>query len=382
MENNKENKVDLKVTQINLASNTAIPTPSFTLKNGKDFIYYGEDNLYPMYLLDVYNNKSNKHKTIIDKKVDMTTGNGFEEVSEAKTKAFLENAFNTKNKDIAYEMKKINTDYEIHNGFSFLVRWNMKGEVAAIEYIPFHKCRLGVNEDEVLVSADWANVRKDINKPKVYSLFNPLTGKKDKEQIFYYIEETAGVDFYTLPYYSSTLRWIEMDSAIADFHLNSINNGFSAGYHINIPQTAANIDETDDIAHTLKKIFSGSSNANKSFITYSVTAEDRVTVEPIEFNTTDERFDLLHSKVQEEIFTGHSVTSPMLFGIRTEGQLGGRTELLESLAIFQSTYIANKQKVLEKALNKVAKAAGVTEELKLAKYSIDFTNIDAEQNNI
>ncbi len=41
------------------------------------------------------------------------------------------------------------------------------------------------------------------------------------------------------------------------------------------------------------------------------------------------QFDMLNKQIQEEIFVAHNVTSPMLFGIRTEGQLGGRKELSE-----------------------------------------------------
>jgi hypothetical protein len=82
--------------------------------------------------------------------------------------------------------------------------------------------------------------------------------------------------------------------------------------------------------------------------------------------------------MKEEILIGHSVTSPLLFGIRTEGQLGGRTELLEALAIFQSTYIDGRQRVVQKQLDKLAYHSGVNEPIKFRKYQIDFGNIESD----
>ena len=54
-------------------------TPVFKESRSGEYIEYGSDNAYPPYLLDIFHNKSNKHKAIISKKVDMTTGNGFTE---------------------------------------------------------------------------------------------------------------------------------------------------------------------------------------------------------------------------------------------------------------------------------------------------------------
>ena len=42
----------------------------------------------------------------------------------------------------------------------------------------------------------------------------------------------------------------------------------------------------------------------------------------------------------------HRVTSPMLFGIKTEGQLGGRSELIEAYEAFQTSYIEPRQNQL------------------------------------
>ena len=353
------------------------PTPVFKESRNGDYIEYGTDNAYPQYLLDVFHNKSNKHKAIISKKVDMTTGNGFVEAITPQLKSFIDNVYGKK--DLEYVATRVNYDFEIHNGFAMLVRWNKEGtKIAAVDWLPYHKCRLSSDEQNILVSKDWTNIRKAVNKPVTYPMFNPKIAKENPTQVFYYVEEANGIDYYTLPYYSSTLNWIELDWEIATFHLSSVRNGFSAGFILNFATGVPSDEEMDEAYRAFNKKYSGTSNAGKFIITYSEGQDQKPELVPIELNSTDERFIILHREMLTEVLIGHSVTSPLLFGIRTEGQLGGRSELLEALAIFQSTYISSKQSVIEKAFNKLAVFAGVTEVMELEQYSIDFSAIESK----
>jgi hypothetical protein len=59
----------------------------------------------------------------------------------------------------------------------------------------------------------------------------------------------------------------------------------------------------------------------------------------------------LNEQVQQEILMSHRVTSPMLFGIKTEGQLGGRNELIEAYEAFQTSYVEPRQAQLDRCLN-------------------------------
>ena len=369
MENN--NNVKFRILNLNRMDSK----PTFKEAKNGDYIEYGSDNAYPQYLLDVFHNKSNKHKAIISKKVDMTTGSGFKGLESDSATSFVENRYGKD--DLDYVAKRVNFDYEIHSGFAMFIRWNSSGtKIAAIDWLPYHKCRLSSDEKSILVSKDWTNIRKKVNKPVTYPRFNPMASDKEPTQVFYYVEESNGVDYYPLPYYSSTLNWIELDWEISTFHLSSVRNGFSAGFILNFATGIPTEEEMDLAYKAFNRKYTGSNNAGKFILTYSEGQDQKPDLTPIELNSSDERFMLLHSEMLTEILIGHSVTSPMLFGVRTEGQLGGRNEILEALAIFQSTYIDNKQKTIEKAFNKLAKYSDVTEKLELGKYTIDFSNIE------
>lgn len=356
---------------LNLSKGTTAPV--FRENRNGRWIDYGKDNVYPQYLLDVYHNKSNKHKAIINKKVDMTSGNGIVPVPGSKEyETFILNIFGDNN--VEEIMQKCNYDLELYNGFAVEAIWSKDGSrIAKINYLPFEKIRISMDTeiDGFYLSPDWKNYRKSENVPYFVPLLNRNLSKEYPSQVFYFTSDQPGKEWYPIPYYSSTLTWIESDWEISNFHYNSLINGFSAGFILNFATGIPEPEEMERAQREFEKNYSGTDNANKFILTFSEGQDGVPILTPIELNASDERFLILHKEIKEEIFTGHSVTSPMLFGIRQEGQLGGRNELEEALGIFQSTYINQRQKVLEKQFNKLARLAGVTDgTIVLEKYTL------------
>jgi hypothetical protein len=373
-----ENKNTFNIKVLNFAKGQELPI--FKENRNGIWVDYGDNNLYPQYLLDVYHNKSNKHKAIVNKKIMMTTGNGIQDPVSVELKKFLANQWGEF--DLEELSVKINYDLEIYGGFSLQVRWNIDGtSIAALDYIPFQKVRLSTDENKVVISRDWKNWRRTENKPDEYFKFSPKMAKQHPTQIFYFLTDTVGQEYYPIPYYSSTLPWIELDYEIGNFHLSSVRNGFMPGFILNFATGVPTMEEMEDAYKEFEKKYTGSENAGKFILTFSEGIEQAPTLTPIQLNDSDERFIMLHKEMKEEIFVGHSVTSPMLFGIRTEGQLGGRDEMLEALAIFQSTYIKYKQDLISKKLNQLARFAGVQEEIIFNKYVIDFGSVESTPQN-
>ena len=78
---------------------------------------------------------------------------------------------------------------------------------------------------------------------------------------------------------------------------------------------------------------------------------------------TKEDFGRVDLMIQQNIFAGHQITSPALFGIKTEGQLGGRTEIRDAYEIFKNTYVNDKQRFLESVFNQLGILKGTKEEM-------------------
>ena len=69
--------------------------------------------------------------------------------------------------------------------------------------------------------------------------------------------------------------------------------------------------------------------------------------------------------IQQNIFAGHQITAPDLFGISTPGQLGTRQQMRDSYEIFKNTYVNDKQIFLEQVFSLLAKLHGANSELQI-----------------
>ena len=69
---------------------------------------------------------------------------------------------------------------------------------------------------------------------------------------------------------------------------------------------------------------------------------------------------------------GHRVVNPSLFGIKTEGELGGSKDIIDYLNIFKAEYVIPRQKMIEKIFNKLARQNGITEVIKVNEFKLDL----------
>jgi hypothetical protein len=81
-----------------------------------------------------------------------------------------------------------------------------------------------------------------------------------------------------------------------------------------------------------------------------------------------EQFGQLRKDTEQEIFIAHKIPSPMIFGVRVEGQLGGRTELLEAWELFNNTYIEERRMHFENLLNDLVELKGGTDKYELLPF--------------
>jgi hypothetical protein len=346
-----------------------VPLPVYKEVKGKEYIYYGERNDYPNYLLRIYNNSA-KHNAIVTGKVDYICGNGWgvkteDEMEKAKVFGMIDKV-NRKEESLNELTNKLVTDLTIFGGYYLQVIWTKAtGEIAELYHVDYYKVRTNADNSEFYVSDNW--IKNDNVNPRpdfeTYPAFDPnnTTGS----QILYFKEYRAGVNTYSLPDYRGAISYIELDISIGEYHLNTINNGMFSSKLINLNGGKVSQEEEDRIEKQFQNKFSGSKNAGKFMLAFNDSKENEPSIIDLSGTELDKHFDLLNLTVQQEIFSGHKITSPMLFGIKTEGQLGGRSELRDAYQLFQNTYVNAKQRALEETINYLYKFNDVTAKLEL-----------------
>ena len=332
-------------------------------KAGK-FITYGAFNEYPYYLLDNYR-RSSKHNAIVNGKVNYIVGGGWQpgEKMTVEQQARYAKFFDglSEHDDLNDITEKLVLDLELFNGFAVAVTWNKMGTIAKMEHIPFEKIR--VDKDERMFQvADWYDDAMVQLYPKIGDVEKIPAFDADNrigKQLFYYRVYAAGVKSYPLPEYMGGLAYIEADCQIANFHVNNLKNNFWGGYLINFNNGIPTPEEQGDIERQIKRKFSGTDNAGRFVVTFNDDMSKAPTLEPLTPSDMDKQFEILNKTVQQEIFISHRVVNPMLFGVKTEGQLGGRQEMVEAYELFKATYVNDRVRKVERMINYLASFNGV-----------------------
>jgi len=344
-----------------IAKNISIPKPT-EKDNKKDLIVnWGVDNYYPYFLNFLYQNSA-IHSGVINAKVHYTTSGGLNYTGpdSEEFRRFFENGNSDYNLDeIAEQMSK---DLELSNMFCLRGVWSLdKSRVDKLEVVDFEKVRYRLDDDKIAVSQDWSDLKDNAIK-----LISPFDASNREEREFYLIYQekgkqtiegrTVNKSLYPQPPYSGGLTSILTDVKINKYQLSEITNNFSTGTIINLNSgQPADEKEKRDLERDIQDNSTGENNAGGVLVLYNLGKENEASVVNLSGNDLKDRYIALSQDNRNNILLAHSVTTPILFGIKTEGSLGNATELEIGYKIMKSNYFKYKQRAILSALNYIAK---------------------------
>ena len=159
------------------------PSKRITAKVDKrrDIVNYDQGNDYPQRVLRIIND-SGRASMCCDLYSRFLEGQGFEEDGLNKV------VVNRKDVTAWDLLQKITEDYSKFHGFAIHVKYNLQFDVASLEYVPFHYCRIGAPDDDeyvgkIAVYDNWDKCKKKMiltkERCQMNSLLRCLTAIKD-----------------------------------------------------------------------------------------------------------------------------------------------------------------------------------------------------------
>ena len=324
--------------------------PEYIEKRGEGYIQYGHRNDYPNYLVELFN-KSAKHQSIVKSKVHYITGNGWK-----GSEQFINHPNRSENLDDI--TRKVSLDIELFGGAYIEVIWSTMGKIAEIWHCDYTKFRTNKDNTQFWYKKDW---RDNKEKYEVYPAFDPKN--PEGKQILYIKEYRPNMETYTLPGYFGALNYIESDIEVSKHILGNAKTGFSASKLITLPNGEPSPDEQTVIHKKFKNTYTGADGI-KYMLAFVNDASRKPIVDDLgQSDLTKEDFSNVDTLIQTNIFSGHQITTPSIFGIAQPGTLGSRSEMRDGYEIFRSTYVNSKQMFLEGTFNMLCGYAGYEEDL-------------------
>ena len=352
-----------RLLQVYLKQQTA---PTIREVAHDNWINYGDGeykNTYPQFLIDIYNSSAT-HSAVVNATSAMIAGkdiviedDGGNLQAFVELKKFLANV--NRNGDTAHELvTKFAFDLKLFGAYAMNVIWSKdKTKIAEIHHIPVEQVRVGKtgesgHVEEYWLSSDWSQYRKKEYMPRRVAAYNTMD-RSEPSQIYYYGVYSPGMEAYHTPDYLASTNWILTDQLTSEFHLSNIPNGFAPSFWINFNNGIPTQEERFQIEQQIAQKFTGAGNAGKFVLTFSDDANSSPDLQPIQLSDADKQYTVLNELCIQNIMIGHRVVSPMLLGVKTEGQLGGRNEILEAYELYSNTVINPMKDIVLKGLKMV-----------------------------
>ena len=315
------------------------------------WVYYGDNNLMPQYLIGQYSNCA-MHKAIVTSKVEQIMGDGI--VSFNNPMATV-NLINPK-ENVHDVMKKCALDLVLFGGYALNVIWSRdRKSIAEIYHIDFSRVRTGkINPetDEIekyYYSADWANLKRF--PVTEYDTFNQNEG--DASQVYYYKQYQPSNSYYPNPDYSGALSAIQIDIEIKNFHKNNLQRGMMPSLWINYNNGQPGEEEMRIIVRGLEEQYGGTDNAGQAIVSFNESKEVAPEITQIQPGGNDAYYQQIYDDILRSIMAGHRVSSGELFAVTTSGKLGAANEIVEHSEYFRKMVIIPYQAELLPTFNKL-----------------------------
>ena len=344
-----------------------VPTTNLSLPfvddrfQARGYVPFGEDNLYPQYLNQMYYT-SPLHSAIVNYKVNAVCGGGYELLVDDLTAMDKVDSYAAEKRiGIRRNMKPVLLDLIVHGRVYFIIHVK-NGKAIKFKRLGAEKVRISKCKTMYLVNDNWLYLTK-IDK---YEPYHPEC--KDGVYIYACENQSLGQDIYSLPSYTSALNWVFLDGEMSYLHKSNIQNSVFPSFAMMFPKKPQGREEMELIKETVNKL-KGAENAGKAVAFFANNQEQLPKIEAIPTNNNDQLFIQTDGRIDEKICQAHEI-DPLIMGIRVSGKLGSGMELQQSYQTFEKNVIIPLREELEYIFNDLLEISGAKSQFVCVEYRI------------
>lgn len=337
-----------------------------------DIQAFGGDNLYPQTLRNIIA-ASSTGSECAERFANFIEGNGFREIS------FSETVVNRRGDTTDDIHALVCNDVADIDGLALHVNYNLLGEIAELNYVPFENCRL-LEEDangyvaKIAIHPDWTGKKTRSGKPlrvdkahiDFIDVFNPC-----KDVVLAQIEAAGGIENY-----KGQILWIsgagrniyprsradrvvtEMstDEGLSNVKYRNVRNNFlPSGMVITkrgqrIDKDGETPDDEDSGFSDMLRQLQGDTNAAKLLEVEIEADEEKPEFIPLKTANYDKEFTVTDSSTVERIYSAYG--QEPWYCIRI-GKVGFSGDILEDAFEYYNSIVSKQQRMIERAFQKI-----------------------------
>jgi hypothetical protein len=240
-------------------------------------------------------------------------------------------------------LNKLAEDFLIFGGFSAEVGKKRNGG-GDVKWMDRSKVRWNPNKTRLGYADDWTQYRVNL-------IFYPVADSVSDAGIFVFDSARTRSD-YPKPHYMAAALSLDTMSAILEYHNNNARTGFAPNVLINFNNGEPEEDVKREIEKQIKEKFTGTTG-EKIILAFNESKETATTIDKIENDNLDQKFETLQKFIQNQTIVAHQITSAQLIGVKAENQGFSKTEFDQAMEVFDKIVVNGFRREFEYGLSKL-----------------------------
>ena len=337
---------------------------------GLSYVLFGESNLYPQILNQLYISAP-MHQACCNFKKFTLIGNGYKwegyddlSVSEKIDIKQFETMSGLKKKK-----NKLVLDWIKHGRLIALVKYSKEhNRYTHFRLVDPQEIRnsftsvFNDSPDRYFYSRDWTLATAQYE-------FKPCSpSNRDDWQVFEIKNEIGGFGTYGMPDWVSSANWANVGADTSLLHKSAIENGIQPSIIYKYPYIMAP-DEREQWATGMRLNAKGAKNYGRASKIESRSKDLMPEVDVVQTTGNHQLFEQTSKEYKEEVAISHNI-NPALMGVRVAGSLGQQEEIEFSAEQFKKLWLNDNRETVEDFLNDLARICGIKTNLKINKTDI------------
>ena len=335
--------------------------------SGKEWIYWGKDNLLLQYWSDLYK-KSSTHNSLVNMAARQVAGEGWmiEDGVDMSQKDELDTFMHQAKGEQTYNevLRRISLDLQLAGAFAIGVVWSEDfSEISYIYHVDITEIRIHKDREETIdgtifsedskwywYSKNWRQPTKPKFKPRRIAKFS-RSNKIDHDQLIYVRRYVFDTKFYGLPRWVGASNYVEVEYELSNMILNSLKKGLSPSLLISLNDGTPPAEKREEMYRSIRSLYAGTDRAGEFILTWAKDKASAPSITPIQQQNLNELYGQIADMTRDFIVSAHGITDPSLAGISTPGKLGGSNDIARAQELYANNVIYPDQILIEETFN-------------------------------